>query len=91
MAANFALFGWGTPAGFLYFLGENARYVCAFGGFAAIISGSMLINDFLVSRTHDLRRQAIWYQEAAFEKGKVIFGQFFLDAGEERELVQQKN
>jgi hypothetical protein len=57
-AANFALFGWSTPGsfffhlgeGFYYLLGEYARYVCAYGGFAATIFGAMLINDFLVLR-----------------------------------------
>jgi hypothetical protein len=32
-------------------LGEYARYVCAYGGFAAMIFGAMLINDFLVLRS----------------------------------------
>jgi hypothetical protein len=34
--------------GFYYLLGEYARYVCAYGGFAATIFGAMLINEFLV-------------------------------------------
>jgi hypothetical protein len=50
LAANFALFGWHIPDGFFYLLGEYARYVCAYGGFAATIFGAMLINDFLVLR-----------------------------------------
>jgi hypothetical protein len=50
LAANFALFGWHNPDGFFYLLGEYARYVCAYGGFAAIIFGAMLINDFFVLR-----------------------------------------
>ena len=45
-----ALFGWSSPNNSFYFLGEYARYVCAYGGFAATIFGSMLINDFLVLR-----------------------------------------
>lgn len=90
IAASFALFGWSTPDGFLYFLGENARYVCAFGGFAAIISGSMLINDFWIIRKNDLRRQALWYQETAFEEGKVFFGEFFLEDEEEKEIAKQR-
>ena len=48
LAANFALFDWRNPDGFLYLLGEYARYACAYGGFAAIIFGAMLINEFLV-------------------------------------------
>lgn len=58
MAANLALFGWSSPnsffyflgEGFFYLLGESARYVCAYGGFAATIFGAMLINEFLVLR-----------------------------------------
>jgi hypothetical protein len=90
LAANFALFAWRAPDGFLYFLGEYARYICAFGSFAALIFGSMLINDFLVFRKNDLRRQALWYQETAFEEGKVFFGEFFLEGEEEKEVVKQK-
>jgi hypothetical protein len=45
-----ALFGWSSPKSFFYLLGEYARYVCAYGGFAATIFGAMLINDFLVLR-----------------------------------------
>jgi hypothetical protein len=53
-----ALFNWSSPNsffyslgdGFYYLLGEYARYVCAYGGFAATIFGAMLINDFLVLR-----------------------------------------
>jgi hypothetical protein len=51
-----ALFEWSSPNsffhflgdGFYYLLGEYARYVCAYGGFAATIFGAMLINEFLV-------------------------------------------
>ena len=58
MAANLALFNWSSPNsffyslgdGFYYLLGEYARYVCAYGGFAATIFGAMLINDFIVLR-----------------------------------------
>ena len=51
IAANLALFGWQNPDGFFHLLGESARYVCAYGGFAAIVLGSMLINDFFVLKT----------------------------------------
>lgn len=47
-AANLALFNWIERAGLRYLLGEYARFVCAYGGFAAMIFGAMLINDFLV-------------------------------------------
>ena len=50
LAANLALFGWRNLDGFFYLLGEFAHYACAYGGFAAIIFGSMLINDFFVLR-----------------------------------------
>lgn len=50
LAANLSLFGWRYPDGFSYLLGEYARYVCALGGFVAIISGVMLIKDFFVLR-----------------------------------------
>ena len=49
----------------------------------------MLINDFLVGQK-DLRKKAIWFQEAAFEEGKVFLGQFFLDSDEEKEIAEQK-
>lgn len=90
LAAGFALFAWRTPDGFLYFLGEYARYVCAFGGFGAIIFGSMLINDFLIIRNHDLRSKALWYQETVFEEGTVFLGEFFLDNKEEKEIATEK-
>jgi len=51
LAANLALFGWQNPNGFFYLLGEYAQYACAYGGFAAMIFGAMLINDFIVLRT----------------------------------------
>jgi hypothetical protein len=50
LAANLALFNWVDRVGLNYFLGEYARYVCAYGGFGAMIFGAMLINDFIVSK-----------------------------------------
>jgi hypothetical protein len=50
LAANFALFGWRSPDGFSYLLGDYARYACAYGGLAAIIFGAILMNDFFVLR-----------------------------------------
>jgi hypothetical protein len=47
-AANLALFQWIERVGIHYLFGEYARYVCAYGGFGAIVFGSMLINDYLV-------------------------------------------
>lgn len=49
-AANLALFYWVERTGLQYLLGAYARYVCAYGGFAALIFGGMLINEFLVLR-----------------------------------------
>ena len=90
LAANLAFFGWINQDGYLYFLGDYARYVCAFGGFASIIFGSMLINDFLITQKQDLIKKSIWFQEAAFEEGKMFLGQFFLDSEEEKEIVKQR-
>jgi hypothetical protein len=50
LAANLALFQWNEPAGRYYLLGDYARYACAYGGFAAMILGAMLVNDFFVFR-----------------------------------------
>jgi len=47
-AANLALFQWVERVGLHYLFGEYARYVCAYGGFSAIVFGSMLVNDYLV-------------------------------------------
>lgn len=49
-AANLALFNWVERANLHYLLGDYARYVCAYGGFASMILGAMLVNDFLVHR-----------------------------------------
>lgn len=56
LAANLALFQWVERAGLYYLLGYYARYVCAYGGFLAMISGSMLINDY-VSKKSVLKRK----------------------------------
>jgi hypothetical protein len=47
LAGNLALLHWVERTGLHYLLGHYARYVCAYGGFAAIILGAMLINDSL--------------------------------------------
>jgi hypothetical protein len=49
-AANLALFNWIERTGLSYLLTNYARYVCAYGGFGAMIFGAMLVNDFLVRR-----------------------------------------
>ena len=92
LAANLALFGWSQPEGNFFLLGEIAHYVCAYGGFVAIILGSMLINDFLILRSLDLKEEAIWYQETAFEEGKFLLGQFFQEKDkEEKKIVAQSS
>ena len=48
IAANLAIFNWIEVIGLHRLLGDYALYVCAFGGFAAMIFGTMLIDDFLV-------------------------------------------
>jgi hypothetical protein len=49
-AANLALFNWIERTGLSYLLANYARYVCAYGGFGAMIFGAMLVNDFLARR-----------------------------------------
>ena len=48
--ANIALFNWIERTGLNYLLANCARYVCAYGGFGAMIFGAMLVNDFIVRR-----------------------------------------
>jgi hypothetical protein len=48
IAANLALFHWVEIIGLHYLLGSHARYVCACGGFAAMIFGAILVDNFLV-------------------------------------------
>ncbi|MBE0520544.1 hypothetical protein IBX35_05840 [Candidatus Bathyarchaeota archaeon] len=50
VAATIALFQWVDRTGVHYLLGGYSRYVLGFGGFAAMIFGSMLINDAWVLR-----------------------------------------
>ena len=45
IGASIALFQWVERAGIQYLLGNYARYVLGFGGFAAMIFGAMLVND----------------------------------------------
>jgi hypothetical protein len=68
LAANLALFGWQNPEGFFYLLGEYAHYACAYGGFAAIIFGAMLVNDFFVLRKFVLRKLTAIKPEAGSSK-----------------------
>lgn len=50
LGGNIALFQWEERIGVQYLLGEYARYMCGFGGFAAMIFGAMLVNDAWVLR-----------------------------------------
>jgi len=48
IAANLTIFNWVKAVGLHHLLGNYAPYICAFGGFAAMIIGTMLIDDFLL-------------------------------------------
>ncbi len=50
LSASFAVFGWAEQIKPQIMFGIYSRYVCAFGGFGAMILGAMLVNDFLVMR-----------------------------------------
>lgn len=62
-ASNFALFNWIEQTGLHYMLGHYARYVCAYGGFAAMIFGAMLVNEYLVFRSTSVEEDVL--QEAS--------------------------
>jgi hypothetical protein len=46
ITANLALFQWAEQTGLYRLFGDYSRYVCAYGGFGAMIFGALLINDF---------------------------------------------
>ena len=50
IGATIALFGWVERTGVQHLFSEYSRYVLGFGGFAAMIFGSLLINDAWVLR-----------------------------------------
>lgn len=50
LGACIALFRWVERTGFQSLFGEFAQYVCAFGGFIAMICGAMLVNDAWILR-----------------------------------------
>jgi hypothetical protein len=68
LAANFGLFNWTERTDLFYLLGNYARYVCAYGGFAAMIFGAMLVNDFFVLRKFVLRKLTAIKPEAGSSK-----------------------
>ena len=47
----------------------------------------MLINDVLVLKPKNLQDEALWYQETAFEEGKILLGKFFQENEEEEKKV----
>ena len=57
-AGNLALFNWIERAGLSYVLANYARYVCAYGGFGAMIFGAMLVNEFFVRKEFLKRRRS---------------------------------
>lgn len=57
IAANLAIFNWVGVIGLRHLLGDYALYVCACGGFFAMIFGTMLIDDFLVIRFYSQGNQ----------------------------------
>ncbi|MEM2107821.1 MAG: hypothetical protein QXL10_00855 [Candidatus Bathyarchaeia archaeon] len=67
-AANLALFNWIEETGLSYLLGQYARYVCAYGGFSAIIFGSMVINDYLVAKKTSKKKDEV--EIIAFPEGE---------------------
>jgi hypothetical protein len=72
LAANLALFNWIERTDLYFLLGNYARYVCAYGGFAAMIFGAMLINDFLVLRTSiTIKRSTRWITSAWSIRAKI--------------------
>jgi hypothetical protein len=92
LAANLALFGWHTPDSSLYLLGEYAHYAFAYGGFASIILGSMLINEFLVLKTSiakklvNRRKATAWLIRARAEW--QLANKYFWKFSKESEVIQ---
>lgn len=68
LASNLALFHWVERIGLNYLLGYSARYICAYGGFTAMIFGGMLINDFLVLRSVSKNSHEIGVKEKGKKK-----------------------
>ncbi|MGQ9460399.1 MAG: hypothetical protein ACUVRA_04140, partial [Candidatus Bathyarchaeaceae archaeon] len=67
-ATNLALFNWVDRAGLHHLLGEYARYVCAYGGFGAMIFGAMLVNDSLFLLKRLVRRKSEYLKTACSMK-----------------------
>jgi hypothetical protein len=51
LATNLALFNWVERTNIQYLFGSYARYMCAYGGFASIILGAMLVNESVLKNT----------------------------------------
>jgi hypothetical protein len=71
LASNLALFQWVEKIGLNYLLGYYARYICAYGGFTAMIFGAMLVNDFLALRSVTKNSHEIGVKEKK-EKKKAV-------------------
>jgi hypothetical protein len=80
-ATHLALFRWVEQTGLYYLLGDYARYVCAYGGFGAMIFGAMLVNDFMVLRKVLKEKQRVDY-------GITIYTDFL---NKEEEVVTKKS
>ena len=105
LAGSFALFNWIEQTNLYYLLGNFARYACAYGGFAAIIFGAMLVNDFFVARTvagfsridSDYKQILGWIAEEYSENlrksssnvAKLTRSDFFLETEEELKVTVQ--
>jgi len=104
-AGSFALFNWIEQTNLYYLLGNYARYACAFGGFAAVIFGAMLVNDFFSPRTlvgaskidSDYKQILAWIAEEYSENlrkssskiAELNQSDFFLETEEELKVDAQ--
>ena len=84
LAANLVLFNWMEQTNLHYALGNYARYACAYGGFAAMIFGAMLINDFLIFRNAEVIK---YIEDSMSEPELNVFFNFEKD--EEKEIIAQ--
>ncbi|MDH5268179.1 MAG: hypothetical protein OEW62_10950, partial [Candidatus Bathyarchaeota archaeon] len=84
IAANLVLFHWVERIGLHYLFGDYASYLCAYGGFAAMIFGAMLINDFLVLRN-------ILKEKYATNNGTTIFCDVEKEEGKQTVVARRHN
>lgn len=69
LTANMALFQWAEQ---ISLLGAYARYVCAYGGFGAMIFGALLVNDFFVRMSTPKRESVRARPPARSSKSRTI-------------------